>query len=429
MPPQSTRTRFLLLLLLLAILPDSRAQNPVARLAQGTWEFAAQNQGVRSSECADTIEHNQVKNYSGIDPERKGIWLFAARWRYVSVNGFNCTQSARANTATWFDTPDGSAAFAPYFLLGEDNSARRCGGWVQHLPARYYFTRELPRFRETFTDMGLLPSVSNDSDIANAKEGEIFMLSQQFHPRTDGQVTSRVVCFYKKLGPTPFPFPNSLTGNRTRRKCFPAAATAELRSGKRIALADLAIGDEVRVGLRQYAPVFFFSHRDTFSASVFLRIRLATGHALRASPGHYVRLASGGLRVAAGLRPGDVLLVAPPPEHESKCAADGREVECGGKIGGLMPAIVEEVDEVAEQGLFAPHTTRGEILIDGVLASEYTNAVAPVLGHLLLAPLRALWRCCGVAVSLDHRDLRPALRPTADVIGLVVHALSNLHLT
>lgn len=426
MPPQSTGAppRFLLLLLLLAQLPDARAQDPVALVAQGEWEFAAQNQGARSRECADSIIHGRVRNYSNVDPDRPGVFLFAARWRYVSVNGFNCTSSAGAQTSTFFDTPTSDPRYAPYFLLGKDNSARRCGGWLQPLPARYYFTRELPRFRETLTDQGLLPPASNDSDVSGAKAGEVFMLSQQFHPRTDGQVTSRVVCLYKKLGPTPLPA--AATGARRRRACFPAGATAETRGGRRVPMAELAIGDEVRVGAREFAHVFFFSHRDAFAASVLLRVRLAGGRALRVSAGHYVRMAEGGVRAARRLRAGDEMLVVPTDGRADACAAGG-EGACA--RGGLVSARVERVDEVAEQGLYAPHTTRGEILVDGVLASEYTEAVAPMLAHLLLAPLRALWRCCGVVVSLDHRDLRPALRPTADVIGLVVHALSNLHLT
>ena len=51
-----------------------------------------------------------------------------------------------------------------------------------------------------------------------------------------------------------------------------------------------------------------------------------------------------------------------------------------------------DVDEVQAEGLYNPHTLSGTIIVDGVLASDVTTAVNPVLARSLLAPLKFTWK-------------------------------------
>jgi hypothetical protein len=42
------------------------------------------------------------------------------------------------------------------------------------------------------------------------------------------------------------------------------------------------------------------------------------------------------------------------------------------------------------EGLYNPHTMHGDIVVDGVHTSTYTDSVAPALAHALLWPVRML---------------------------------------
>ncbi len=206
-PYSAHRALRVLPLLLSALLSRALAQSAerLEKLAEGTWTFSAQNNGsARSRECADTMTHGSVKRYRNIWPKIPGAEVYAARWRFVTVNGQQCTRSNGPLTATIFVRQD-PRPDSPFFLTGEDNSPRRCGTWTQTLPARYYFTSDLPKYREFFVDYGFLSPTQNASDIVNARKGEIFMMSQQFSPLSNDSAASTTVCFYKKAELTAIP--------------------------------------------------------------------------------------------------------------------------------------------------------------------------------------------------------------------------------
>lgn len=52
------------------------------------------------------------------------------------------------------------------------------------------------------------------------------------------------------------------------------------------------------------------------------------------------------------------------------------------------------ISYVHEQGLFNLHTFHGEIVVDGVQATTYTEAIDSCLAHALMAPLRAAHLIC-----------------------------------
>jgi hypothetical protein len=57
------------------------------------------------------------------------------------------------------------------------------------------------------------------------------------------------------------------------------------------------------------------------------------------------------------------------------------------------------VELVRGVGLYNPQTLHGDIVVDGVRASTYTEAVDPVFAHAVLAPVRAVYRWFGVEVG------------------------------
>ena len=202
-------------------------------------------------------------------------------------------------------------------------------------------------------------------------------------------------------------YPNKNKCNkRAASGCFPASARVALASGGSKAMRDLAVGDAVMVakpdGSLAFEDVYFFDHELDGGAHPFVRIDLDSGAALELTSGHFLpvgeALAAARMTRARDVAPGMRVLVA------------GR----GGKAG---VATVVAVSEVERAGMFAPVTASGTVVVDGVVASAYSDWVLdglfdflgiteklPAAMHVVHAPLRL-----GYAV-LGPRALR-ALSP------------------
>lgn len=150
-------------------------------------------------------------------------------------------------------------------------------------------------------------------------------------------------------------------------ECFPATATATLEDRSKKPLHLLRIGDVVQVGPSKFSPVFMFTHRLSQGMYTFVVIS-GTHTTISLTPGHYLYI-NDRLTMAKTVRPGDRLRLA-----------DGSE------------DIVKSVNMELKQGLYNPQTLHGDIVVDGVLASTYTSAIAPTVAHPLLAPLRMIFR-------------------------------------
>lgn len=154
--------------------------------------------------------------------------------------------------------------------------------------------------------------------------------------------------------------------------CFPGSAVVSLSDGRSIALSSVKVGDRVLIGDGTFSRVMAFTHTDASEESQFVRLHLTRGLSLRASAGHYVFIGRNSKLVAMrDVRVGDVMQTVT-------------------REGLSQLAIVHKVDAVWDQGLFNPQTESGDIVIDGVRASCYTEAVEPILGHSLLTFARAL---------------------------------------
>jgi hypothetical protein len=160
------------------------------------------------------------------------------------------------------------------------------------------------------------------------------------------------------------------------KSCFPGRATAELESGRTVRMDELAVGDRVRVGAAEFSPVFLFTHKVGAVVNRFVRITIASGHAISATPGHYLYV-NGELAAAATVKVGDMMTLG---------------------SGALSP--VAAVSVTTERGLFNPQTAHGDIVVDGVLSSTYTTAVSPKVAHSVLSPIRALYAWCGVSTTM-----------------------------
>ncbi|CDF37979.1 unnamed protein product [Chondrus crispus] len=152
--------------------------------------------------------------------------------------------------------------------------------------------------------------------------------------------------------------------------CFPADATVSRPDGLVVRMEDLQYADKVAVGDGSHSDVFFFGHRSPHPVSEFVSIHHAGSQTpLRLSPGHYLYV-DGKLRTARSVRPGDRLR-----------GADGE-----------YDLFVLNVKRQQLRGLYAPTSVHGDLVVDGVMVSSYTDVMHPGLAHKLLHPLRLLYR-------------------------------------
>jgi Hint module len=137
-----------------------------------------------------------------------------------------------------------------------------------------------------------------------------------------------------------------------------------------VSMDKLSAGMAVKVSADSGDPsskVYFFSHKMHTSWHEFIRISSDSGHAVTLSSIHYI-YANGKLTAASSVRIGDELRT----------------------LDGI--ATVSSVETVRERGLFAPHTLHGDLVVNRVVVSTYTQAVHPTIAHALLGPVRALVR-------------------------------------
>lgn len=129
--------------------------------------------------------------------------------------------------------------------------------------------------------------------------------------------------------------------------CFPASSNVIVQDKGVVSMGDLAIGDLVLVGNDHFEPVYSFGHYKPRDSGQFLRIQTANT-TLTLSESHMVFLKGNMAVPASQLIVGGILL-----------GATGEELKVSG------------IEVVMKEGLFAPFTPSGTIVVDGVLASSF----------------------------------------------------------
>jgi hypothetical protein len=433
-------------------------------------DYASNPDLVPGRRCAQSISHLAIGTFTNINQTAPEAKTDALRFSDLLVNGDVCNASTTAQSATVFEGVAQSANGTPvevaemFFLRGTDNSPRRCRAYDADNPAFYYFTDNLPLFRERMEEENLLPRGS--AALRAANKSRVYMLSRQFS-RSDGSVVDDVVCTFQAAAtPQPRGGKDGKTADRSDKgkdggsACFPATATVRVAvagggggphrndaaapAGSTRFVAKrvdaLQIGEAVSVGGGREAPVsvsevFFFSHRDATTEAPFVVIdteAVSSEAALFARGGERCGAsAAGGLdRLCAADVVASSTSITLSPDHyiwtrprgllrasEVRPLADGLVREDG------SAAQVVAVKRTVARGLYAPHTLTGTLCVDGFLVSAYTAAVPPAVAHAILAPLRFMYVSLGLAVEavmdrgFSPRSLaRPVLvRPT--VVG------------
>jgi len=175
------------------------------------------------------------------------------------------------------------------------------------------------------------------------------------------------------------------------------SASAEQESAAKVAMKELRVGDMVKTAPGRYQPVYAFGHFHESKVAEFLQIHTAAAKApLEITGSHFMFIEGKGSPVRAdSVRVGDVVQYS---------ATNSNSASVG--------AVVTNISKVTRQGIYAPLTSDGTVIVNGIKASTYaiisskssTNHVE-VAGwsffglseanaiHLALSPLRVL--CSG----------------------------------
>lgn len=172
---------------------------------------------------------------------------------------------------------------------------------------------------------------------------------------------------------------------KSRDKCFPGSATVQLENGRRILMSDVRVGHRVLVAPGTFSTVFMFTHKVDKVVSDFIQIRTKTGETLSLTASHYIYL--------------DSSLIP------AKYAAIGQQVQLSdGRVSKITA-----VSTISNSGLYNPQTLHGDIVVDNIRVSTYTQAVNPQTAHSMLAPLRAIFDRSGFTVTCFEHGGRTVL--------------------
>lgn len=164
------------------------------------------------------------------------------------------------------------------------------------------------------------------------------------------------------------------------RSCFPATSYVTLKSGAKVKMEDLKNGDSVQVGPNSFSEVFGFTHRDHTVFGEFLSIEFSKNKSIELTGSHYIYINRESIAVPAKVvKVGDLLV-----------SANGTLV------------MVKDVKKILKRGLFNPQTYHGDIVVDNIVTTTFTEALNPRAAHCALSPLRLLYKLVGFSVSVNH---------------------------
>ena len=162
--------------------------------------------------------------------------------------------------------------------------------------------------------------------------------------------------------------------------CFSERSLVQTRDRGFIRMDELEIGDHVLTKDGSYDAIYSFAHKTAtsggsgrdapFSEYMAIETTAMPGKPLEVSPLHLLYTANRTLVAAGQVRIGDLLLTA----------AVDPEFRVRNDRGGVVTnhyATVQSVQTVQRQGVYAPHTSVGHLVVNGIVASNYVAQAFP----------------------------------------------------
>ncbi len=164
-------------------------------------------------------------------------------------------------------------------------------------------------------------------------------------------------------------------------ECFPSDATVDVLNVGKVRLSAVKIGEQVRIidekDQINYSPIIAFLHRDIDEQASYKRIRTKNA-VIELSARHLIHRHNDGFVWAEKLNEGDEILVL-SSKHGNKTNWEE----------------ILDINEVEKQGLMAPLTEQGTIIVNNVHTSCYAIVKSHTLAHFALAPYRLYRRLFG----------------------------------
>jgi hedgehog protein len=164
-------------------------------------------------------------------------------------------------------------------------------------------------------------------------------------------------------------------------ECFPSDATVEVLDVGKVQLSSLKIGQQVRViddkNQISYSPIIAFLHRELDEQATYKRIR-TKNTVIELSARHLIERQNDGFVWAEKLEKGDKILVL-SSKHANKTNWEE----------------IIDINEVDKQGLMAPLTEQGTIIVNNVHTSCYAIVKSHTIAHFALSPYRLYRRLFG----------------------------------
>ncbi|XP_011163557.1 sonic hedgehog protein A [Solenopsis invicta] len=165
--------------------------------------------------------------------------------------------------------------------------------------------------------------------------------------------------------------------------CFPARSLVRTEDGTK-RLDEVRLGDRIAAldshGDVVYSDVIAFLDRSPSERRQFIRLTTESGRVLTLTPAHLVPVEGRSSVFAASVQPGDRILVSDVDAASAANEVDSR----------LRWDSVVEAKLVLEEGVYAPLTMEGTLLVDDVVASCYAIVNSQSVAHYSFLPLR-IW--------------------------------------
>lgn len=159
--------------------------------------------------------------------------------------------------------------------------------------------------------------------------------------------------------------------------CFPGNSQVQSINQK-LAMSEVKIGDRIKTLDRRgnpiYSEVIAFLHRQEVAIADYLSIVTDNGRTLRVSKKHLVfKIDNETNKIhevfASDLKVGDTLQTARETSETSR---------------------ITMITMATQDGIYAPLTRYGTMIVDGVLVSCYAHWDSHTIAHIIMSPLR-LW--------------------------------------
>ena len=218
----------------------------------------------------------------------------------------------------------------------------------------------------------------------------------------------------------------------SKKGCFTGSSLVVLENGSPKKMSDLQVGDSVLTvsdnNVLSFSPIILNLHRSPKEFGEFLVLQTNTGHSLTLSLQHLLYIKP--KNTAQNETEQDTDKKAFRPVFASS-VKKGDSLLVYDKYNALKLGVVVNMEQMAMEGLYSPLTIQGNIIVDDVLASCYSDFDSHGLQHLSFAPFRWMYRLFELAspkkpklINVDSSTIQDENVVHWYAQGL--HVLSNL---